>query len=189
MPGKALLVLTVQIYPIEEHGDDAYVARLRLALDVARANAIPVIFVKVEFRPGFPEISAANRVFSGFEREGLLLAGSPGVAFHPDLAPLPGEVVVTKRRTSGFTGSDLEVVLRSRGIDHLVLTGLRTSGVVSATLRDACDRDFAVTTLSDGCGDIDTELHTVLMEKIFARYGEVMTIDAWCGAVSGSRTA
>lgn len=184
MSKTALLVLTVQMYPIQEHGPAGYVENLARALATARSNDIPVIFVKVEFRPGFPEISPANRVFSGFARDGVLLAGSPGVAFHPDISPLPDEVVVTKRRTSGFTGSDLEVVLRARGIDTLVFAGLRTSGVVLATLRDACDRDFSLVTLSDGCGDIDQELHNMLMEKIFARYGDVMTIDEWSRGVS-----
>lgn len=55
------------------------------------------------------------------------------------MRPAPGEVTVTKRRVSAFSGSDLEVVLRARGISHLVLAGIATSGVVLSTLRPSTD--------------------------------------------------
>jgi nicotinamidase-related amidase len=73
--------------------------------------------------------------------------------------------------------------LRSLQVDTLVLTGVRTSGVVEATLREAVDRDYSVVVLSDGCSDTDRELHDVLLEKICARYGDVMTIEQWMAAI------
>jgi len=76
-------------------------------------------------------------------------------------------VVVTKRRVSAFTGSDLEVVLRADGMDRLVLAGIATSGVVLSTLRQAADLDYRLTVLADGCLDADPEVHRVLTEKVF----------------------
>jgi hypothetical protein len=64
-------------------------------------------------------------------------AGDDG--YLPRLAAAAGDLIVTKRRVSAFTGSDLEVVLRAAGTEHLVLTGIATSGVVLSTLRQAAD--------------------------------------------------
>jgi len=98
---------------------------------------------------------------------------------YDEVAPLPGEIVVTKKRISAFTGSDLEVVLRSKGINHLVLTGIATSGVVLSTLREAADKDYILTVLSDSCADQDEEVHRVLTTKIYPRQAEVIETQAW----------
>jgi nicotinamidase-related amidase len=88
-------------------------------------------------------------------------------------------VVVTKRRVSAFSGSDLDMVLRVAGIDALVLSGIATSGCVLSTLRQAADLDVSLTVLSDGCIDGDEEVHRVLCEKVFPNQADVMTIDEW----------
>lgn len=105
--------------------------------------------------------------------------GDPGAEIHPDVAPAPGDVVVTKKRVSAFAGSDLDMVLRARGVDSLVLTGIATSGVVLSTLRQAADLDFGLTVLSDGCLDSDPEVHRVLTEKVFPRQADVVTVEEW----------
>jgi len=81
---------------------------------------------------------------------------------------------MTKRRVTGFAGSDLEVILRSQGIGHLVLPGLSTSGVVLSTLREAADKDYRISVLSDCCADPDPEVHQLLLTKIFPRQAEVL---------------
>lgn len=98
------------------------------------------------------------------------------------MAPEPGDILVTKRRVSAFAGSDLDMVLRSNDIDHLVLTGIATSGVVLSTLRQAADLDFTLTVLSDGCLDNDPEVHQVLTEKVFPIQAEVTTVADWAAA-------
>lgn len=100
-----------------------------------------------------------------------------------ELEPLASEVVVVKRRVSAFTGSDLEVVLRASDIDHLVLSGIATSGVVLSTLREAADRDYRLTVLSDACADRDAEVHRVLTEKVFPRQADVVTVGEWVSAL------
>jgi nicotinamidase-related amidase len=90
--------------------------------------------------------------------------------------------VVTKRRVSAFTGSDLEVVLRGLGVGKLVLTGIATSGVVLSTLRQAADLDYQLAVLADGCLDADPEVHRVLTEKIFPRQAQVTTVAEWATA-------
>ena len=89
------------------------------------------------------------------------------------------EITVIKRRVSAFTGSDLEVILRAQGIQHIVLTGVATSGVVLSTTREAADKDYRITILRDGCADGDEEVHHVLTTKVFPRQAEVITVDEW----------
>jgi nicotinamidase-related amidase len=158
------------------------VDRAARAIAAARSAGVPVIYVKVDFRPGFPEVSPHNRAFSQVAGGGFL-GDKAGV--HPDVAPEPDDVVVTKRRVSAFTGSDLEVVLRSMEIGRLVLAGISTSGVVLSTLRQAADRDYELVVLSDCCADGDEEVHRVLLEKVFPRQAEVVDLETWTGTLSG----
>ena len=84
-----------------------------------------------------------------------------------------------KRRVSAFSGSDLDVLLRAKQADTLVLAGIATSGVVLSTLRQAADLDFRLVVLSDACADGDAEVHRVLTEKVFPRQAQVTTTDDW----------
>ncbi|MFI5915992.1 cysteine hydrolase family protein [Dactylosporangium sp. NPDC051541] len=106
-------------------------------------------------------------------------AETAAMQIQPEVAPTDGDIPITKRRVSAFAGSDLEMVLRSSGIEHLVLTGIATSGVVLSTLRQAADLDFQLTVLADGCLDNDEEVHRVLVEKIFPRQAEVTTVESF----------
>ena len=178
MSEQALLVMDVQRMIVDRYPDPAYLPRLREAIDTARANGVLVIYVTVGFRPGAPEISPRNKLFGR-------LAGAPATQaneIHPDVAPETGDIVVTKRRVSAFAGSDLDMVLRANDIDHLVLTGIATSGVVLSTLRQAADLDFTLTVLSDACLDNDPEVHRVLTEKVFPMQAEVTTVADWVAA-------
>jgi len=160
-------------------GSGELVVRLARALEHARASGVLVIHVRVAFREGYPEVSPANKAFRALASTGGLRDADAATAVVDGLAPAPGEVVVTKRRVSAFAGSDLEVVLRSRSIDTLVLAGIATSGVVLSTLREAADRDYRLVVLSDGCLDADPEVHRVLLEKVFPRQAEVTTTGGW----------
>ncbi len=140
---------------------------------------MPVIYVVVGFRKGYPEINPANKFFGSLRSGTLNLDEEEGYRIHESVAPQPEDVVVTKKRFSAFTGSDLEVVLRAKEIKHPVLTGISTSGVVLSTLREAADKDYALTVLSDCCADRDEEVHRVLTTKVFIRQAEVMTAEEW----------
>jgi nicotinamidase-related amidase len=175
----ALLVMDVQRVVVDRFPDPAYLPRLREAVDAARAAGLPVIYVMVRFRPGYPEVSASNKTFGALARAGAMAGDDRAIEIHPDVAPQPDDIIVTKKRISAFAGSDLDVVLRAGDINHLVLTGIATSGVVLSTLRQAADLDFELTVLADGCLDSDPEVHRVLTEKIFPRQAEVMSVADW----------
>jgi len=185
----ALLVMDLHIgilHRMEEKIAQALIARVRQAIAAARKAGIPIIYVAVAFRKGFPEISPNNRSFDALKQNSANLSTmEEPVSFKPEIAPQPGDVLVTKRRISAFTGSDLEVMLRAYKVQHLVLTGVSTSGVVLSTLREAADKDFRLTVLSDGCADADPEVHTVLLSKVFPRQAEVLTIGQWIEQLQG----
>jgi len=180
MDATVLLVMDVQRGVVERFADEpGYLPRLQQAITAAHASGIPVVYVTVGFRPGHPEISARNRTFSALAADGRFADGDPAAEIHPAVAPDSGDLVVTKRRVSAFTGSDLDVLLRGLGAGTLVLTGIATSGVVLSTLRQAADLDYRLVVLADGCLDADPEVHQVLMGKVFPRQADVLTVDEW----------
>lgn len=178
----ALLLMDFQAGIVDRLGSPEVVASAGRALQAARAHGIPVIHVRVAFRPGTPEVSPRNKSFSALTGQDSMGSDDPRTQVVEALTPAGSDVVVVKRRVSAFTGSDLEVVLRALSVDHLVLAGIATSGVVLSTLREAADRDYRLTVLADACADGDDEVHRVLTEKVFPRQSDVTTVDAWVAA-------
>jgi nicotinamidase-related amidase len=182
----ALLVIDLQAGIVGMLPDKSLLAnvlsKVAKAIAHARSVNIPVIYVTVGFRQGAPEINVANKSFgAGKERFGGLDMNE-FTKVHPDLAPIEGEIICMKRRVSAFTGSDLEVVLKAFGIQHMVLTGVATSGAILSTTREAADKDYRITILSDGCADGDEEVHRVLTTKVFPRQADVLTVEEWVKA-------
>jgi nicotinamidase-related amidase len=178
---SALLVMDIQPGILDRVPDPAaFLARAEGAVRAARSHAIPVIHVVVGFRPGMPEVSAQNQSFSGLKAQPPSFIIDP----RPTITPEGSDVVVTKRRVSAFTGSDLEVVLRAGEIRHLVLCGIATSGVVLSTVREAADKDYRLTVLADLCADTDAEVHSVLTGKVFPRQAQVTSTAEWLATLA-----
>lgn len=119
------------------------------AINIAMEKDILVIFVRVGFRKGLPEVSAQNKTFSAAKNQLMNADLDAFMHLHPDLGIAEDNIIVNKKRVSAFSGSDLEMILRAQNISHLVLTGIATSGVVLSTLREASDKDYQLTVLSD----------------------------------------
>jgi nicotinamidase-related amidase len=173
----ALLVMDYQNDIVSSYVAETktFLARAKELIHSARESGVQVIYVVVGFRPGYPEISPRNKSFSAIGKSGTrFVMGHAGADVHPDIAPQAQDLRVMKRRVSAFAGSDLELVLRARGIEHLILCGISTSGVVLSTLRQAADLDYQITVVADCCSDQDPELHRVLVDKVFPRQAEVL---------------
>src|SRR5450432_169213 len=180
---SALLVLDIQPGIIDRVPDPAaFLVRAESAVRAARSHGVPVIHVVVGFRPGMPEVSAQNQSFSGLKQQPPAFVIDP----RPAIKPEGTDVVVTKRRVSAFTGSDLEVVLRAGEFRHLVLCGIATSGVVLSTVREAADKDYRLTVLADLCADTDAEVHSVLTGKVFPRQAQVTSAADWVASLAPS---
>lgn len=183
-PAPVLLVMDFQNGIVDRLGSPAVIDAARRATDAARDRGVPVMFVRVAFRPGYPEAAEANLAFGRMaERGDAMTEDNAATQITAELAPRPGEPVITKRRVSAFSGSDLDVLLRAAGAGQLVLAGIATSGVVLSTLRHAADLDYRLVVLSDACADGDPEVHRVLLEKVFPRQAVVTTTEEWISSL------
>ena len=131
---SALLVMDFQTLIVDNYaaGAEALLDQTAKLIAVARTAGMRVIYVVVGFRPGYPEVSDRNVTFNGLKASGAFAAGAENAKIHPAVAPLAGEIVVTKHRVSAFAGTDLDLLLRANGIETLILAGIATSGVPSA---------------------------------------------------------
>ena len=156
--------------------------------EAARTAGIPVIYIVVRFRDGYPEVSPRNKSFWSLRDVGILKESEASSFVHERLAPADGELVITKRRVSAFSGSDLAVALSSIDADTLILGGINTSGVILSTTRQAADLDFRLVIAEGACADPDPELHTILIEKVLATQAEILSVDQVSAALEVAST-
>jgi len=173
----ALLVMDMQQDTFAMVGEQgpALLARSAKAIAAARAANARVIYVCLNFRPGYPEISPANAVFSGLKAMGKF-TGPLGADIPVELKPQEGDLVIAKHRVSAFSGNGLDMILRAQGIAKLACMGIATSGIVLSTVRQAMDLDYQLVVVRDCCADRDDEVHRVLCDKVFARYAKVVDV-------------
>lgn len=157
---------------------DELLARAEQAIETARNHGAQVGYVRVAFTDAdlesFPPTSGMGARVGTAGR--ALHDDSPTTAVHERVAPKNGDIVVRKTRVGPFLTTDLDEQLRERGIDTLILAGISTSGVVLSTVRDASDRDYRVLVLADATADRETDVHEFLIERIFPRQAEVITV-------------
>ena len=152
-------------------------------LKASRKAGLPIIYIVVRFREGYPEINPQNKLFNSLKDSGRLREGTQGAEIHEKVAPQAGDIIVTKRRVGAFSTTDLEAILRSKNINTLVLFGISTSGVVLSTVRWAADMDYKLAVISDASADGDPEVHRILMDKVFPRQATVVSTQEFLGAI------
>lgn len=156
------------------------IAAAEQLLKAARVRALPIVHVRVAFRPDYADLLANAPIFRNVAAIGAVAEGSWGAAFYESLAPLEGnprEFVVTHRRINGFYESSLETVLRAVGARRLVVAGVATHSVVESTVRHAVDMGYEVTVAADACAAGNPGAHAAALEsmRLIAR---VCDIDA-----------
>ena len=163
------------IVSIYARDQQALLARAASVLQQARSSRMTVIHVQVGFRPSFPEVSPRNLLLSAIKssvKHQQLFEGAAG-AIHSSVAPEGDDILITKHRVNAFVGTDLEMILRAKDVDTLVLFGIATSGVVLSTLLHAADADYRLIVIRDCCADLDQEVHACLLDRIFPRMATV----------------
>ncbi|MBN1315117.1 MAG: cysteine hydrolase, partial [Anaerolineales bacterium] len=168
------------------------IPRIRKLLDAARSAGIFIVHIQNTALPDHLSDSPAQiRFLMKLSRENIeqggvesTIEGSWGQQFVPRLAPLPGEVVVKKHRSSAFWGTNLDMILRSNGIETAVTTGCTTEGCMESTARDAMFNDYYVIVPPDCVASDDIEQHKaslVLMSHRFDIFQSADIIEFWSG--------
>ncbi|MNK53695.1 Isochorismatase family protein YecD [compost metagenome] len=156
-------------------------------LDGARAHALPIVHVRIAFRPDYADLLPNCAIFRNVARIGAVPEGQWGSAFYDGLQPLPGsarEFVVKHTRISAFYGTPLEETLRLLGARRLVVAGVATHSVVEGTVRHAADIGFSVMVAQDACASADPAVHEASLAsmRLIAQTGSVAEAVRWAAA-------
>jgi nicotinamidase-related amidase len=141
---------------------------------VARSAGVRIIFTRQGYRADMADMTAYEkwrRARAGIEGTDVLLRSSPGFQIAPEIDVASGDVIVDKTCNGAFTYTDLEHVLRSQGITHLLFSGCTMDVCVHTTLREACDRNFQCLTISDACASGDQWAHEAALHMITVENG------------------
>lgn len=140
-------------------------------LSAARGNGVPVIHTRVEYAPDGSDGGVFVRKIPALEQ---LYGGGPMSELMPEVAPVEGEVVITKQYASAFFGTSLASMVVARGVDTIVLVGVSTSGCIRATGVDAVQHGFIPLVVRDAVGDRTPQTHESSLFDLQAKYAEVV---------------
>jgi nicotinamidase-related amidase len=183
---SALLVLHYQNGLVRHEGVFAFsgtaaqvekhdcLAKTAAVIDASRGAGIPVIYVNIEFRPGFPELKKPTYpLIESIQERNAFLRGSWDAGVPEELAPADGDIVVINFDSSAFSHTDLDCILRAKGVRQLYLAGIATNWVVESTTRYGAELGYEVTVLADCCQGFTDELHDFAIANTLPYYATI----------------
>ena len=145
-------------------------------LAAARGAGVPVVHVRIAFRPDFADVIQNCAIFRNVVRIGACVDGSWGADFFTGLGPLPDEMVIRHARVNAFYGAPLDEALRLLDTRRLIVAGVAPNSVVETTVRHAADVGYEVVVAEDACSAADATLHAASLANM-ALVADVLSID------------
>jgi ureidoacrylate peracid hydrolase len=197
IPGKIALVNVdmqncfVENSPIAAPGGIEVLGRINRLIEACRANGVVIIHTAHVVRPDGSNIGVMGEIIPPVN-DGVINKGAPSAALHGGLDFQDGDIVLDKPRFGSFHGTDLELILRSQGIDTIIVTGICTNICCETTAREANVRDFHVFFLSDGTatfgiGDLSADdIQAATCATLGFAFAQVLTIDEMIGKIEAA---
>ncbi len=158
-------------------------------VEQARAEGVQIVYVPISFAENYSELTnTPYGILKGVVDNGAFKKTSWGVKIIDELTPQKGEVVIEgKRGLCGFHSTNLDFILRSKGIKNVALSGFLTNCCVESTMRTAYENGYNVITLTDCCAGLSIEEHDNAIAKDFPMFSEPMASDAFLNIVKGDQ--
>jgi ureidoacrylate peracid hydrolase len=166
---------------------DHTIEHVQAVLKASREKGMLVVYVNASHRPGYPEVSTKPSSLSGsIAKAGGLMRGSWGAEVIDQLRPLAQDIIIYNYSSSAFAYTELDLILRNKGITDLVLTGLVTNWIVESTARDAVNRGYNIYILSDCCQGVTEEMHKWSLSNILSVIGSVIDSNSYIASLHGT---
>ena len=150
--------------------------KMAAVLDASRAAGMPVIYVNIEFRPGFPELKKPTYpLIESIQERNAFIRGSWDAQIPDELKAEPTDIIVINFDSSAFSHTDLDCILRAKGVRNLFLAGIATNWVVESTTRYGAELGYDVTVLEDCCQGFSDELHDFAIKQTLPYYASIAT--------------
>ena len=186
--------LFVQDSPIAAPDGLAVIQRVNRLSAACRRLGVPVVHTLHVTRPDGSNVGVLGEIIPPV-KDGLIASGSAPARLHSSLHVEPTDIVLEKPRYGAFHGTDLELILRARGVDSVIITGIATNVCAETTAREACVRDFRVFFTSDGTATNDmggvprAELQRATLAVLAFGFAQVLTVDEMIRKLESARSA
>jgi nicotinamidase-related amidase len=172
---------------VEKHG---CLPKTAAALEAARAAGVQVIYVNIAYRPGFPELKKPTYpLIESIQERNAFLRGSWDAGVPEELEMQPEDIEVINFDSSAFSHTDLDCILRAKGVKTLYLAGIATNWVVESTARYGAELGYDVYVIQDCCQGFTDELHEFAFANTLPYYATVLQSADFLALAGGARTA
>jgi nicotinamidase-related amidase len=179
--------------PIAAPGGREVLGRINRLIDACRAAGVLVIHTAHVVRPDGSNTGVMGEIIPPVN-SGVINKGAASAALHGELNVADGDILLDKPRFGSFHGTDLEIILRARGIDTIIVTGICTNICCETTAREANVRDFRVFFLTDGTatfgiGDLTADdIQAVTCATLGFAFAQLATVDEMIGRLDDAAT-